>query len=713
MLHQQHSFAFDNKDDLVLRSIAQELHSTLNQQPDQSESGPSESSPDVEGYKFRLESFLTRPRINTTLFPPRVQKNKYDRILCQERLILLSVGLSSPTVSEGTETDKDANTDRDNKANHVLIAGLEVLEYTLTPCSPSGNNKTSSREQRIIYVAKVDTSGYWPLPGLDTMSLKGKSPAQALVKGYLRSVRATSHGLDNLPLEDGSTKLATESNSSNTSAAAAAKMSSLSIATTTASSTAATTLRPSRPGKTSLFIFARAQPQYLFADSAKNPKKRVLDDRGLVRWWKNTVASVYSEDIDQGKVEKETGGQMEQSEKGSKTKVQAWWHIPGLETDRQAHNVIQSSPSSTSNFSWIYGYPDKDSSELANALIPQFPDDPKSRMMQSPSCQGGFVNVRTFWELAAIGEESGAGRITGFFRIVEEAVEDAEVKCAGEEKEGKEAVTMGNDTGKEEEVKAKAVTGTTAGYTKVINFLLDLDFSTLETAQTSTAAWQERVEIWIRKSSEKEAEHELEVRKARQQEGSNDESKGEVKEGGVIARPLWIQKGAVEIFLKQGPQAPVILEPTTATTTTATAATVTPTLAPSATPVVVNTLSMGLIKRKTPTTPSSAIPVAASTTVEVNVLGAGLIKRKVVAPAETTAAGSPSTSSLETPISVPAATTTAPTVNVLGAGLIKRKAAPSTTPNSNSDTSSPATNAAAPAVNVLGASFIKKRKTDS
>ncbi|KAK5816470.1 histone H3-K56 acetyltransferase, partial [Linnemannia elongata] len=206
------------------------------------------------------------------------------------------------------------------------------------------------------------------------------------------------------------------------------------------------------PQKTSLYIFARAQPQYLFANSAKNPQKRVLDDRGLVRWWKNTAASVYAESM-------------------------GWWHIPGIETERQAHNVIQSTTATNNNsssskaFEWIYGYPDKDSKELANALIPQFPDDPKSRMMQSPSCQGGFVNIQTFWELAAIGEESGAGKITGFFRVVEE--DESEDEGEKGEEEG-------------EEVQEKAVTGTTAGYTKVINSLLDLEFSTIEDARMST-----------------------------------------------------------------------------------------------------------------------------------------------------------------------------------------------------------------------------------
>ncbi|KAK3847212.1 MAG: histone acetylation protein-domain-containing protein [Linnemannia gamsii] len=666
--------------------------------------------------------------------------------------------------------DKDADTEADNKASHVLIAGLEVLEYTLTPLSPtptqpSGNNKSfpppPPQEERIIYIAKVDTSGYWPLPGLETSSLRGRSPAQALVKGYLRSVRATSHGPSALPLAD-------VTNSHSNSATAAAKMSALSITAASASASSSppvtttmtrstTPTRSLRPQKTSLYIFARAQPQYLFAESAKNPRKRVLDDRGLVRWWKNTAASVYAEDVlasqsQEKEQEKEKDGQTTPGSsnsrrrmKGGKTKVQGWWHIPGIETDRQAHNVIQS-PSPTASttgtstppkFEWTYGYPDKDSKELANALIPQFPDDPKSRMMQSPSCQGGFVNIQTFWELAAIGEESGAGKITGFFRVVEEAVDSEE-----EEEDELEAVEAKDEGDKKERVLqeeegSKSVTGTTAGYTKAINFLLDLDFSTLEAAKRSTVAWQERVGLWIRKANEREVEHALEVRKGQQQqeEGKEEEEEEEeevkeVRKEVTVARPLWIQKGTVAIFLRTGLESSVVQEPTTSATAVVVAESVS---APASAPVVVNTLNMGLIKRKTPTTPATATPSVnvlgiglikrkeptpgpatlpstanATATSTVNVLGAGLIKRKVVALTTATT----TTASLETPVSTPP-----PVMNVLGAGLIKRKVAPTstiiptTTATNGSDSSS--SHAAAPVVNVLGASFIKKRKTDS
>lgn len=39
----------------------------------------------------------------------------------------------------------------------------------------------------------------------------------------------------------------------------------------------------------SVYVFARSQPQYLFHLSAENRDKRVLDDRGLIRWWRGVL----------------------------------------------------------------------------------------------------------------------------------------------------------------------------------------------------------------------------------------------------------------------------------------------------------------------------------------------------------------------------------------------------------------------------------------
>ncbi|KAI8600416.1 histone acetylation protein-domain-containing protein [Dissophora ornata] len=644
-------------------------------------------SDSLHEYEFTLESFLTRPRTCSKLFPPRVQKQRYQRITVQERLILISAGPSTKDAVKNEDSEGQDKKEWDARA--VLVAGLEVLEYLLVPLAKEHTKlDTQLPYERIVYIAKVDTSGCWPLPGLDTG--KGKSPARALVSGYLKAVRSKELSRTLLP----------NANTTSTTATAV-QMSSLKISPSAITPGVHQDLQEQDQGgehgqlqqpkqsnqnitrKTSLYIFARAQPQYLFADSAKNSGKHVLDDRGLVRWWKNMVASVYNNNT--------SSSAQDGPSQTDETKVQGWWHIPGIETERQAMNVIKAtsttgSPSSTSasGFSWNYGYPDKGSKEMAHTLIPQFPDDPKSRMMQSPSCAGGFVNIHTFWELAAIGEESGAGKITGFFRVIEEdqAHEDNEYGQTGKTAEelASAAAAMTASTPASASASAKgAVTGTEDSYTRVINFLLGLDFSTAEVSRDSTDQWRDRVKVWIERASKKESE----------QEGNRQQLP-------------WIQKGTVSMQLRHADEIEKAQEQVSEQTTQST----TPTILEKAVstqqnpPVVVHTLGAGLIKRKTPssTTPTSATtPVAPS--LAVNVLNPSLIKRKVTA----------------TP-----ATETAPAVNVLSPNLIKRKSTTTTTttpaatiatePPMGTPSSSPPSSA--PAVNVLGASFIKKRKVD-
>src|SRR5690554_2588506 len=245
---------FDSTDP-ILCSIADELrcalddnnshhHSSSSLNNDGHGAGESGTKKDnasmKQEYAVRLESFLTRPRTCLKLFPPRVRKKRYQRITIQERLVLMSIGRPSSTTTDVTATavttmvndavtvtetatktnattiKGNVSTDDKNDTRDVLIAGLEVLEYTLFPINHddshshsnnhsnnSGskgndasaehmkNNSTRSRHQRperIVYIAKVDTSGCWPLRELDVWSMKC-SPAQALVRGYLKAIR--------------------------------------------------------------------------------------------------------------------------------------------------------------------------------------------------------------------------------------------------------------------------------------------------------------------------------------------------------------------------------------------------------------------------------------------------------------------------------------------------------------------------------------------
>ncbi|KAG0038042.1 hypothetical protein BGZ82_001231 [Podila clonocystis] len=453
--------------DDVLKSIARELEAAgIND-------STHHQAPESRNKRFHLQSFLTTPERASYLFP---NSKTYQSIHVQERLILLSA-----------ETK-----DRRN----VLVAGLEVLEYTLVPYLSS--DRSTSQEpvvpERFVYIAKVDTSGNWPIPGSE-LQMKSK----------------------------------------------------------------------------------RSPPQYLFARSTKNPGKHVLDDRGLIRWWKNMVGHAYVKGDDNS---------------GHERSIMASWHIPGCESERHAVAITRAGSASASasgedtSDMWTYGHPYKGVTGKSRDIIPQFPDDPKSRMIQSDSTARGAVDASTFWEMVAISEECGAGRMTGFFRVIEER-SPLEPVAEVVQKEEQVLELVGEATGStegviKEEVSVNDKATVAPDYTDMINILLDLDFATLESSIESTQKWHSQVNRWMNMAKTRDSlriqEHQVDVQ-------------------------LLVKCASVEIA-----SSPV-------TTTPAKIAT-----------AAINVLGAGMIKRKVAT--SSPTP---ATTPAVHVLGAGMIKRKVTA----------------------------------------------------------------------------------
>ncbi|KAH7340674.1 histone acetylation protein-domain-containing protein [Rhizoctonia solani] len=147
-------------------------------------------------------------------------------------------------------------------------------------------------------------------------------------------------------------------------------------------------------------LFARAQSQYLFPDSADWKSKRVLNDAGLVRWWWSLFGDVARD------VAESRGGQLESRFQGTKM----WYILPGF-NDIEAYHTLSSGSSfkltQAGELPWSYGHPYDDPSvsfpllgkpidhatadsphheDPAKAksiayLIPTFPDDPKARFL--------------------------------------------------------------------------------------------------------------------------------------------------------------------------------------------------------------------------------------------------------------------------------------------------------------------------------------------
>ncbi|KAK4703643.1 hypothetical protein P7C70_g2576, partial [Phenoliferia sp. Uapishka_3] len=211
-----------------------------------------------------------------------------------------------------------------------------------------------------------------------------------------------------------------------------------------------------------LHIFARAQGQYLFPGSVENPSKRVLDDKGLIKWWK-TCLSLGSARVTPI----------------PDAPVQLFYLIPGL-THAESLPYVPDQPGS----SWTYGHPHStvpSPLHLSSAppapitdFIPNFPDDPKARFITSltssavasagapddydelvqalsvrtlntgtsstsalealnqerarersrfiDGCEGG---IEEWWERMAFRQECCSGTLVAFFVVVRDLPEDA------------------------------------------------------------------------------------------------------------------------------------------------------------------------------------------------------------------------------------------------------------------------------------------------
>lgn len=166
-------------------------------------------------------------------------------------------------------------------------------------------------------------------------------------------------------------------------------------------------------------LFARSQTQYLFPNSAKNEKKHVLTDRGLISWWCKVLDPILQE----------------HAAPSSSAGAKGYLLVPGfdhLET-RQLFPPVRSE----THVKWVQGHPyklDKETDITVREVIPHFPDDPKARFLDELGSDEkqdkgkviqqrgqGWKNISTieqFWELMSFRQECSLGRCVGFLWIV-------------------------------------------------------------------------------------------------------------------------------------------------------------------------------------------------------------------------------------------------------------------------------------------------------
>ncbi|KAJ2718964.1 hypothetical protein GGI07_005490 [Coemansia sp. Benny D115] len=231
-----------------------------------------------------------------------------------------------------------------------LVAGLEAREFVTIVAGPRQATKVSLDAT----IEKVDTTGH----------LATRMPlVRALVLGYIRSLRRYRRALD--------TDVA------------------------------------------NVHLFARAQPEYLFAQSEDNPNKHTLDDLALVKWWYATLDAAL------GYAARGNNGQQSTTATADTTltpKAQARARatptahciIPGVD----ASEAPWFSGHDTAVWSWGLPYPAK---ERAHDHVLQFPDDPAARLLAKPHTD--TWSVAALVDMLALSEECGAGRRAAFFSI--------------------------------------------------------------------------------------------------------------------------------------------------------------------------------------------------------------------------------------------------------------------------------------------------------
>ncbi|KAG6827416.1 hypothetical protein H0H92_011864 [Tricholoma furcatifolium] len=196
-------------------------------------------------------------------------------------------------------------------------------------------------------------------------------------------------------------------------------------------------------------VFARAQAQYLFPNSAEYAGKRPLSDVRLCAWWQRMFADV----------ERDLRGRAGVDENHD-LKTRLHFVLPGY-SELEAVQALKNA-GSVSGAEWTYGHPysqsdiplpcpgAEDSSGNLGHIIPSFDDDPKSRFMEemayttngeiksprrkrrrtgstteaeeekekeTPLGELKKVNADEFWERMSFRQECVAGAITGFFTL--------------------------------------------------------------------------------------------------------------------------------------------------------------------------------------------------------------------------------------------------------------------------------------------------------
>ncbi|ODV84464.1 hypothetical protein CANARDRAFT_29010 [[Candida] arabinofermentans NRRL YB-2248] len=145
---------------------------------------------------------------------------------------------------------------------------------------------------------------------------------------------------------------------------------------------------------TRVVLFTRAEPQYLFPESSKNPGKHVLTDDQLLKWWLKLLNGCINSTF----------------QKISKKSLNI--------LNAESRQISKFFPSNDWTVGDVYSR-DDNKGELAVYNIPLLPDDPKGRFLEHLVVENRIkkVKLRQFWTELSIRQEFRLGMVVGLIGI--------------------------------------------------------------------------------------------------------------------------------------------------------------------------------------------------------------------------------------------------------------------------------------------------------
>ncbi|CCE80337.1 Piso0_003453 [Millerozyma farinosa CBS 7064] len=200
--------------------------------------------------------------------------------------------------------------------------------------------------------------------------------------------------------------------------------------------------------QTSISLFTRAEPQYLYPNSAKNSGKHVIDGNVLLNWWVATIDKALP---------------------AGSTNWDCKLIVPGSDFISTTKRL----PRSTDSVSWSIGSIfDTDQNSLAIHQIPLFPDDPKGRFLEHLVVENRYkqVYLKDFWEELGFRQEFRLGNVVGIIGCREKGFNDSHGTHSSHE----------------------AITMSLKGYKKIMQLIKGVDYSNISDVRGS---YQEGLQV--------------------------------------------------------------------------------------------------------------------------------------------------------------------------------------------------------------------------